>query len=88
MLLDQLTESVNLFTAKAVAALQPDRVEPELRLTVVTFDVDVRGFAPIPGVEEEPERAHSEYSRHVGMLRRASAKSNILQRVSRGPIMG
>jgi hypothetical protein len=83
MLLDQLTESVDLFPAKAVAALQPDRVEPELRLTVVTFDVDVRRFTPIPGVEEEPERAHSEYSRHVGMLHRSSAKCNILHRATR-----
>src|SRR6476646_9075853 len=42
MLLDQLADAVDLFPAEAVAALQPDGVEPELRFGVVPLDVDVR----------------------------------------------
>jgi hypothetical protein len=53
MLLDQITDSVDLFPAEAAAALQPDGIEPELRLAVVTFDVDVRRLPSIAGVEEE-----------------------------------
>jgi hypothetical protein len=48
MLLDQFADSVDLFPPEAVASLQPNGVEPELRLAVVAFDVDVRGSPPSP----------------------------------------
>jgi hypothetical protein len=76
MFLDQLANPVDPFPAKAVAALQPDRLKPELRLAGVTLDVDVRRFASVTCVEEEPERPHAQYSRHVRMLQPPSAKSN------------
>src|SRR5947199_6955105 len=44
MLLDQLANPVDLFPAEAVAALQSNGVEPELRFAVVTLDVDVSGL--------------------------------------------
>jgi hypothetical protein len=53
------------------------------RLAVVPFDVDVRRITPVPGVEEEPERAYSKYSRHREMLHRLGTKSNRLTRAGR-----
>ena len=76
MLLDQLADAVDLFPAEAAAAIHPDWVEPELRLAVVAFDVDVRRLAPIASVEEEPESTRSQHSRHTPMLHPPSAKSN------------
>src|SRR5262249_55601872 len=70
ILLDQLADPIDLFTSETAAALEPDGVEPEFRFAVITFDVDVRRLAPIAGVEEEPKRTHSEYSRHGLMLHR------------------
>jgi hypothetical protein len=54
MLLDQFADPVELFPAEAAAALQPDWVEPELRLAIVTLDMDVRRLASVAGVKEEP----------------------------------
>ena len=83
MLLDQLADSVDLFPAEAVAALQPDGVEPELRLAVVALNMDVRWLDPIAGVEEEPEWPHPKYSRHVLMLRQPAVGSNTSHRANR-----
>src|SRR5262245_10817452 len=85
MLLDQVTDAVDLFPAEAVAALQQDEVEPELRFAVVTFHMDVRRLAPIAGVEEEPEWAHAEHGRHADMLRRPGAMSNGAPHADREP---
>jgi hypothetical protein len=78
MLLDQLVDSVDLFSTKAVTALQSNGVEPELRLTVVPLYMNMRRLAPIAGIEEEPERTYSENSRHVPMLHRPGATGNRL----------
>jgi hypothetical protein len=76
MFLDQFTDPVDLFPAEAVAALQPNGVGPELRFTVVSFDMDMRRLTPIASAEEEPERADSEDSWHADMLHRPGTKSN------------
>src|SRR5262249_38003925 len=68
MLLDQLVDAVDFFPAEAATALEPDRVEPEFRLAVVSFDMDVRRLTPIAGIEEEPKWTHAEYGRHATML--------------------
>jgi hypothetical protein len=83
MILDQLADSINLFSGETAAALQPNGVEPELRLAVVAFDMDVRRLIPIAGIEEEPEWTHAEYSRHVLMLHRVGTKSNTLHRANK-----
>ena len=59
-----------------VAALQADRVEPELRFAVVPLDVDVGRLAPVAGVEEEPERPAAEYRRPAPMLSRPACENN------------
>jgi hypothetical protein len=48
VLLNQFTDSVDLFSAEAAATFEADGVEPEFRLTLVPFDVDVRPLAPSP----------------------------------------
>lgn len=83
MLLDQLTDTIDLFAAESVAALQPNGIEPELRFTVVPLNVDVRWLTAIPSVEEEPERAYSEYGRHADMLYGTGAKNNVFAQASR-----
>src|SRR6266545_3479276 len=65
MLLDQRPDLVQFLPAEAVAPLQANGVKPELRLRVVTLDMDVSGFTAVPCVEEKTERPHSEYSRHL-----------------------
>ena len=79
MLLDQLTDAVNLFPPKAAAALQPDGVEPELCFASVAFDMDVRRLTPVAGVEEEPKGAYAEHGRHADMLHRPGIVSNRLR---------
>src|SRR4051794_4348937 len=53
---DQCPDAVDVLPAEAAAALQPDGIEPELRLGVVTLDVDVRRLTPVASVKEKPER--------------------------------
>jgi hypothetical protein len=52
VLFDQFTDLADLLAAKAVAALQADRVEPELCFAVVVFDVDMRRLTTIASVEK------------------------------------
>jgi hypothetical protein len=76
MLLDEGPNFVNLFAAEMVTPLQPNGVEPELRLRVVALNVDVRRLTTVPRIEEETVRTTAEYGRHVPMLRGAAAGSN------------
>jgi hypothetical protein len=44
---DQRSNSVELFAAKAVATLQPNRFEPKLGFCVVPFYVTMRWFTTV-----------------------------------------
>src|SRR5262249_55481842 len=66
------------------AALQPYRVEPELRLAVVALNRDVRRLATVTDVEEEVERPAAERRRHAPMLPRPAPPSNAGHDGSRG----
>ena len=76
MLLDQSLDSVDLLPAEAVTALQAHRVEPELRLAVVAFDVNVWRLTTVACVEEESKRPAAKDSRHSPMLCRLVSQSN------------
>ncbi len=78
MFLDGIADSVDFFPAEATAALQPYGVEPKLGFAVIALDMDVWRLASVPGIEEEPKRAHAEHSRHAPMLHPPSTKSNRL----------
>jgi hypothetical protein len=78
VLRDKLAKSVDFVTTKTAAPLQPDWIQPELRFALVTFYVHVRRFAPVSSVEKEPERSHSEYGRHLMMLQKPAAVSNLV----------
>jgi hypothetical protein len=83
VLLDQRADPVDLFPTEAAAALETNRVEPELRFAVVAFDMNVWRLARIPGVKEEPEWSHPKYGRHLPMLRLPAIESNNSYRANR-----
>ncbi|HXI22932.1 MAG TPA: hypothetical protein VNG71_03575 [Pyrinomonadaceae bacterium] len=60
----QFLKPVHFATTKAATPIQADRIESELRETLVTLDVNVQRFTPIARVKEEPVRSNSEYRRH------------------------
>jgi hypothetical protein len=68
VLLDQVPNAVDFLPLETVAPLQANWIEPELRFAVVPLDVDVRRFAAVACVEEDPIRSATEYGRHVAML--------------------
>ena len=51
--------------AKAPAPFQPHRVEPELGLVAVAFDVNVSRLIPISSVEEKSVRSSLQNRRHL-----------------------
>jgi hypothetical protein len=63
--LDQMKDLGDLLPAEAVAAVEFDRVEPELRLAVVPLNVNVGRLTAIARVEEESERSTTEYRGHA-----------------------
>ena len=62
---DQLLDTVNFCPGKATTTLQPTRIKPELRDVIVTLDVNMRGFIPIPSIEEKTVWPDSEYRWHL-----------------------
>ena len=50
----------NLGAPQSIAALHPDRVQPELGDSIVTFNVHVWRFIPVSNVEEEAKRSMSQ----------------------------
>jgi hypothetical protein len=62
--LDKSQESANFLSIKAAAVLEPHRIQPELRNPVLMFNMDVRRFIPVTGVEEETMGSFPEYGWH------------------------
>ncbi len=71
VLLNQLGEPVDFLRGEPVTSLKADRIEPELGLTIIAFDVDVRRLAAIASVKEESKRTTSKHGGHRLMLRHA-----------------
>jgi len=76
MVLDDLRDAVEFPAGESSTALEPDWVEPELRLAIVALDVGVRRFVPITRIEEETIRAASQDRRLKGMLRFGADEDN------------
>lgn len=68
--LDQSLDSIQLVSAEAVTAVQPDGIEPELGFAVVALHVHVRWLVSVTCIEEEPVWAASENGWHPMILRR------------------
>ena len=68
ILYDKSLDLVDPVCSKAMAPLQPDRIEPEFRLAVVSFDMHVRRLVSVASVEEETIGATSEYGWHCFIL--------------------
>lgn len=79
MLFDQASKPVDFLAAIAVAALQPHWIQPELGFMVVAFNMDMRGLAAVPCVEEKPVGPAAKHGRHASMLLGATFKSNPAQ---------
>ena len=62
---DKLLDTANFCPGEATTTLQPTWIKPELREVIVTFDVNMWGFIPIPGIEEETIWPDSEYRWHL-----------------------
>jgi len=65
MQFNQRSDSVDLFSLVAETSFEPDWIEPKFRFEIITLDVDVRRFAAVACVEEEPVRPNAKYGRHV-----------------------
>jgi hypothetical protein len=76
VLFDQLTNSVDLFSAKAATAFESNRVQSEFRFAFVAFDANVRRLTFTTGIEEKPQRAYAKESRHVDMLHRPAREKH------------
>ena len=57
------------------APLEPEGIEPELRLTIIVFNVNVRWLASVTGVKEQAEWPGLENCRHLPMVRLAKYSS-------------
>jgi hypothetical protein len=66
MLFDKSLNPLDLGTLESTAALQADRIEPELGEVVVALHVDMRWLIPITSIEEEAIRAKSQHRGHIG----------------------
>jgi len=69
-------DSVDFLPAKPVTVLQADRFQPELGLAVIAFNMNMRRFVAVTGIEEKSIRTALEYSRHCTMLRAVDDLSN------------
>ena len=68
MLLDQALKPPNLNRPEAAAALESDRIEPELGGVLVTLDVNVRRLLRIAGVEVKALRPRPQHRWHRSTL--------------------
>jgi hypothetical protein len=68
LLLDYLVNRVDFMTRKSIASFQANRRKPKLGLRIISFDVDMRGFAAIACIKEESIRTRPKHRRHVNML--------------------
>jgi hypothetical protein len=62
---DNVFEIVQFMGGKALAAGESDRIQPELRLSVIMLDMDMWRFISVTGVKEEPIRSIAQDGRHT-----------------------
>jgi len=60
----QFLKPIHFATTKAATPIQADRIEPKLRDTLVTLDVNVQRLVSISRIVKKPIRSNSEYRRH------------------------
>ena len=75
VLSDDLLNPADLLPRKAAAAVQPDRVKPELRGVVIPLNVHVRRFFPVAGIEEETLGTDAQDRWHLHLTDRAASRS-------------
>ncbi len=83
MLFDQLLNLLDVTTAESVAAFDPDWIEPELGFACISFDMNVRWFAAIPGIEEETVGSAPQHSRLKIILSRGFGVDKLSLSVTR-----
>ena len=70
MLFDKSLNPLDLDALESTAALQADRIEPELGEVVVALHVDVRWLIAVTSIEEEAIWAKSQYRGHMANVPR------------------
>lgn len=60
--------AIDLTAIESAAVVKTYGTEPKLGDLVIPFHVDMLGFISISGIEEEPVRPRSQYSRHYACL--------------------
>ena len=65
---NQAMDALDLDATETYAALESNRLEPELRQLIFSFHVDVRRLLAVARVEEEPIRAQAQHRRHPTMM--------------------
>jgi hypothetical protein len=68
VLFGDLPKLIDFLARESTTPLNAQRIEPELRLALVPFNVDMRWFGAIARIKEEPERSDAQNSRHLHML--------------------
>jgi hypothetical protein len=68
VLFNNCTQFGQLVRLKAAIAGQSDGIDPEFRVAVIAFRVDMRRFARFTAEEKEPIRTLSQYRRHCSNL--------------------
>jgi hypothetical protein len=72
--LDHPLNAAQFLSAKASIPLQSNRIQPELGLTIVALDMDVRRLGSIAGIEEKTVWTMSHDRGHARQVRRCLAK--------------
>jgi hypothetical protein len=73
---NQVLQSADFFSAETMAALQADRIEPKLCLTVVAFDMNGGRLATVARAKKEPVRPGTQYRGHIVTLRQSGFPIN------------
>jgi hypothetical protein len=68
LLLYQFQDSIDFLSGEPETAFQQDRIEPNFRLVVFAFHMDMGRLIPVTRIEEKPVGSRSQYGGHPPML--------------------
>jgi hypothetical protein len=68
LLLYEFQDPIDFFSGEPETAFQQDRIEPNFRLVVFAFHMDMGRLIPVTRIEEKPVGSRSQYGGHPPML--------------------
>ena len=87
MLFNKSLNPMDLDSLESTAALQADRIEPELGEVVVALHVDMRWLIPVTSIEEEAIRAKSQHRGYKATYLTAAGNDNLVPAPLTGPTL-